>query len=794
MTMDELKPGQSAYISAVGGTGTLRHHLLDMGLTPQTEITLQKVAPMGDPVQFQLRGYELTLRLEEARKVTVEEIHTKPLKAAVSGARRSSTPHPGAGEEIKSESYHPEHSGAALPKGAPLTFALAGNQNCGKTTLFNQLTGSNQHVGNFPGVTVDRKDGKIRNHPEATVTDLPGIYSLSPYSNEEIVTRDFLLDTHPSGIINIVDASNIERNLYLTMQLMELGIPMVLALNMMDEVRANGGSILVNDLEKTLGIPVVPISAAKNEGIDELIDHAIHVARYREVPVKLDFCPESSDSSDRVGAVHRCIHAASLLLAPDIQSAGLPVRFSVTKLVENDELIAQKVAIPEEKEHAFSHLVSIMEQESGMDREAALANMRFTFLQNLCEKTVVHPRESREHRRSMQIDRLLTGKYTAIPCFIGIMAIVFLMTFSLVGAWLSDLMSLGVDFVIEWIAKGLAFLEVNPVVQSLVVDGVCAGVGSVLSFLPTIVTLFFFLSILEDTGYMARVAFVMDRPLRKLGLSGRSFVPMLVGFGCSVPAIMATRTLSSERDRKMTILLTPFMSCSAKLPIYTMMVGAFFPAQYRALAMIGLYIFGILCGILYSLVLKMTKFRGEPVPFVMELPNYRLPSAKSVCQLIWEKARDFIQKAFTVIFAASIIVWILQTFDVRFNIVESPEDSLLALLGGFIAPVFAPLGFGDWRASTALLTGFTAKESVVSTLTLLLGGDVSQITSLFTPFTAVVFLVFVLLYTPCVAAIATVKRELGSARAAAATVLIQCGIAWVMAFLVRCVGTLFGLA
>lgn len=795
MTMDELKPGQSAYISEVGGSGALRHHLLDMGLTPQTEITLQKVAPMGDPVQFQLRGYELTLRLEEARKVSVEQVHTKPVKATVTGARRaSSTPHPGVGEIVKSDGYHAEHSGAAIPKGAPLTFALAGNQNCGKTTLFNQLTGSNQHVGNFPGVTVDRKDGTIRSHPEAVVTDLPGIYSLSPYSNEEIVTRDFLLNTHPSGIINIVDASNIERNLYLTMQLMELGIPMVLALNMMDEVRANGGSILVNELEQILGIPVVPVSAAKNEGIDELIDHAIHVARYREIPVKLDFCPESRDSKDKVGAVHRCIHAASLLLAPDIQAAGLPVRFSTTKLVENDELIGEKVNIPEEKKHAFDHLVSIMEQESGMDREAALANMRFSFLENLCEKTVVRPRESREHRRSMQIDRLLTGKYTAIPCFIGIMALVFTMTFSLIGAWLSDLMSLGVDFVIEWIAKGLEYLEVNPVVQSLVVDGVCAGVGSVLSFLPTIVTLFFFLSILEDTGYMARVAFVMDRPLRKLGLSGRSFVPMLVGFGCSVPAIMATRTLSSERDRKMTILLTPFMSCSAKLPIYTMMIGAFFPQQYRVLAMVGLYVFGILCGMLYALLLKITKFRGEPVPFVMELPNYRLPSAKSVGQLIWEKAKDFIQKAFTVIFAASIIIWILQNFDVRLNIVDSPENSLLALIGGFVAPIFAPLGFGDWRASTALITGFTAKESVVSTLTLLLGGDTSQITTLFTPFTAVVFLVFVLLYTPCVAAIATVKRELGSARAAAATVLIQCAIAWVMAFLVRCVGMLFGLA
>ena len=793
MTMDELKPGQSAYISAVGGSGALRHHLLDMGLTPQTEITLQKVAPMGDPVQFQLRGYELTLRLEEARKVTVEQVHTNKVRASISGARRSSTPHPGVGEPVRSEEHTPQ-GGSALPKGTPLTFALAGNQNCGKTTLFNQLTGSNQHVGNFPGVTVDRKDGTIRSHPEATVTDLPGIYSLSPYSSEEVVTRDFLINTHPSGIINIADASNIERNLYLTMQLMELGIPMVLALNMMDEVRANGGSVLVNELEEILGIPVVPISAAKNEGIDELIDHAIHVARYCELPGRMDFCPESSDSKDRVGAVHRCIHAASLLLEPEISAAGLPLRFAVTKLVENDALIEDKVCIPEEKEHAFSHLVSIMERETGMDREAALANMRFTFLENLCRKTVVRPHESREHRRSMQIDRLLTGKYTAVPCFLGIMALVFLMTFSLAGAWLSDLMGIGVELVIGWIAGALEYLEVNPVVQSLVVDGICAGVGSVLSFLPTIVTLFFFLSILEDTGYMARVAFVMDRPLRRLGLSGRSFVPMLVGFGCSVPAIMATRTLSSERDRKMTILLTPFMSCSAKLPIYTLMVGAFFPAQYRVLAMIGLYASGILCGMLYALILKTTRFRGEPVPFVMELPNYRLPSAKSVFQLLWDKAKDFIQKAFTVIFAASIIVWILQTFDARFNIVDSPENSLLAMLGGLVAPIFAPLGFGDWRASTALLTGLTAKESVVSTLTLLLGGDASGITTMFTPFTAVVFLVFVLLYTPCVAAVATVRRELGSARAAAATVLIQCGIAWVTAFLVRCLGLLFGLS
>lgn len=793
MTIDELKPGQSAYIQSVGGSGALRHHLLDMGLTPETEITLQKVAPMGDPVQFELRGYELTLRVAEAQKVVVQLVHKKEPKASKATGYRNDTPHPCVGELGHAAQYHNGHNGGAA-KGAPLTFALVGNQNCGKTTLFNQLTGANQHVGNFPGVTVDRKDGTIRNHPEATVTDLPGIYSLSPYSSEEIVTRDFLMNSHPSGIINIVDASNIERNLYLTMQLMELDIPMVLALNMMDEVRANGGSIRVNELEEILGIPVVPISAVKNEGIDELINHAIHVARFGEKPGRMDFCPDSSDPKDKVGAVHRCIHAASLLLENNIREVGLPVRFATTKLVENDRIITEQVNISGEKADAFNHLVSIMEQETGMDREAALANMRFNFLEKLCQETVVRPHESKEHKRSMAIDKLLTGKFTAIPSFFAIIAAVFGLTFSVVGPALSGLMEIGIDFVTTQIDCGLTALQVNSVVQSLVVDGICAGVGSVLSFLPTIVTLFFFLSILEDTGYMARVAFVMDRPLRKLGLSGRSFVPMLMGFGCSVPAIMATRTLSSERDRKMTILLTPFMSCSAKILIYTTVASVFFPVRYRALVMVGLYAFGILCGILYALVLKKTRFRGEPVPFVMELPNYRLPSAKSVGQLIWEKAKGFIQKAFTIIFAASIVIWFLQTFDARFNVVTSPENSLLAALGGLFAPIFKPLGFGDWRASTALITGFTAKESVVSTLTLLLGGDVSQISTIFTPFTAIVFLVFTLLYTPCVAAIATVKRELGGARAAMGTVVAQCAIAWLVAFLVRCVGLLFGLA
>ena len=785
MTMDELRPGQSAWITSVGGDGALRHHLLDMGLTPKTEVVLQKVAPMGDPIQIALRGYELTLRLDEAKNIEIEDVHIDGEQSHPAEGRIAPIPHPGVGESRGKETVVRE---------GPLTFALAGNQNCGKTTLFNQLTGANQHVGNFPGVTVDRKDGTIRNHPEATVTDLPGIYSLSPYSNEEIVTRDFLMQDHPSGIINIVDATNIERNLYLTMQLMELEIPMVLALNMMDEVRSNGGSVRINQLEEILGIPVVPISAAKNEGIDELIDHALFVAQRDIKPQRVDFCVESDDPKDPVGAVHRCIHAAAMLLEADIRRAQLPVRFATTKLVEKDRLIAEKLNLAPEKQAAFDQLVDIMEKETGLDREAAMANMRFGFLETLCRKTVVRPHESKEHKRSMDIDRILTGKYTAIPCFLGIMALVFVMTFSLIGGTLSSLMELGVQWVTNLIDLGLTAWDINPVVHDLVVNGVCAGVGSVLSFLPTIVTLFFFLSILEDTGYMARVAFVMDRPLRKLGLSGRSFVPMLIGFGCSVPAVMATRTLSSERDRKMTILLTPFMSCSAKLPIYTMLVSAFFPRSLQPLAMIGLYLLGILCGILYALILKHTAFSGEPVPFVMELPNYRLPSAKSVGQLIWEKAKGFVQKAFTIIFAASVIIWVLQTFDIRLNVAATPEVSLLALLGSLISPIFKPLGFGDWRASTALITGFTAKESMVSTLTLLLGGDPSRITTLFSPFTATVFLVFTLLYTPCVAAISTVKHEMGSAKAAAVTVALQCAIAWAVAFLVRLLGTLVGLS
>lgn len=794
MEMDKLKPKQSAFITRVGGDGALRHHLLDMGLTPGTEITLQKIAPMGDPIQIEVRGYELTLRLDEAKKIEIENIHERKVVADSKPQRHKSIPHPRVGELGEANDYHIHDESKALPKDSKLTFALAGNQNCGKTTLFNQLTGANQHVGNFPGVTVDRKDGTIKNHPEATVTDLPGIYSLSPYSSEEIVTRDFLIKDKPSGIINIVDASNLERNLCLTMQLMELGIPMVLALNMMDEVRENGGSIRVNELEQILGIPVIPISAVKNEGIDELVSHALHVARFMEKPGRIDFCTDSVDKKDPVGAVHRCIHAVVHMIEPEAKQSGLPLRFAATKLIENDVPIEKLLNLTDDKKQAFEHIVSVMEDETGLDREAAISNMRFSFIEKMCQKTVVRPHESKEHKRSMKIDRLLTGRYTAIPCFIAIMALIFVMTFNLVGAWLSDLMSLGVNSVISLIDNALTAVQINPVVHSLVVDGICNGVGSVISFLPTIVTLFFFLSILEDTGYMARVAFVMDKLLRKIGLSGRSFVPMLIGFGCSVPAIMSTRTLSSERDRKMTILLTPFMSCSAKLPIYTLIISVFFPRQYQALVMVGLYIFGIICAIIYALILKSTKFKGEPVPFVMELPNYRLPSAKSVVHLIWEKAKGFIEKAFTIIFVASIIIWFLQTFDARFNVAESPEQSLLAMIGSLVAPIFAPLGFGDWRVSTALITGFTAKESVVSTLTVLMGGNAELVSTLFTPFTAAVFLIFTLLYTPCVAAIATVKREMGGTKAAVATVIIQCAIAWCVAFLIHAVGLAFGLA
>ena len=793
LTLGDLHIGQDAIIRVVGGEGELRHHLLDMGLTPGTEVTLRKTAPMGDPIEVELRGYELTLRLADAQKIEIDSVHATD-RAAPSDERHKVVAHPGVGELDKAASYHERKAGAPIAAGAPLTFALAGNQNCGKTTLFNQLTGSNQHVGNFPGVTVDRKDGVIRNHPETEVTDLPGIYSMAPYSSEEIVTRQFIIGEKPTGIINIVDATNIERNLYLTMQLMELDTPMVLALNMMDEVRANGGTIMVNQLEEMLGIPVVPISAAKNEGIDELIEHAVHVARYRELPGRIDFCTAGSDPADPRGAVHRCIHSVGHLIEDHAAAAGLPLRFAATKLVEGDTLIEKALQLNPNETDILGHAIAEMETVTGLDREAALADMRFTFIEKLCSATVVKPGESLEHKRSVAIDKILTGKYTALPCFAGIMALVFWLTFGVVGSTLSDWMTLGIDWFTGVVDRALTAYQINPVVHSLVIDGIFAGVGSVLSFLPTIVILFFFLSILEDTGYMARVAFVMDKLLRRIGLSGRSFVPMLVGFGCSVPAIMATRTLSSERDRRMTILLTPFMSCSAKLPIYALFTAAFFPRVWRAPVMIFLYLFGILCGILYSLILKQTCFRGEPVPFVMELPNYRLPSPKSVGQLIWEKARDFIQRAFTIIFVATVVIWFLQTFDTRLNVAATPDSSLLALVGSLITPIFKPLGFGDWRISTALITGFTAKESVVSTLTVLLGGDTGALNTLFTPFTALVFLIFTLLYTPCVAAIAAVKRELGGGRAALGVVLMQCGIAWVVAFAVHCVGFLLGLA
>lgn len=785
MTLDKLEVGKDAVIESVGGKGALRRHFLDMGLTPGTEVTMMKKAPMGDPIELRLRSYELTLRLADAAQIEISGIHdTDTVRSRQ--AHLKDIPHPQVGEM---GIYHVRKKGNELREGEPLTFGLIGNQNCGKTTLFNQLTGANQHVGNFPGVTVDRKDGQIKNHPEATVTDLPGIYSLSPYTNEEIVTRDFLIQNKPRGIINIVDATNIERNLYLTMQLIEMDIPMVLALNMMDEVRENGGTIQVNRLEEALGIPVIPISAAKNEGIGELIEHAIHVARYDECPGRLDFCDANGENGQ--AAIHRCIHAVVHLIEDHAKKAEIPARFAATKLVEGDKLILQQLGLDRNEEETLEHMIHEMEEECAKDREAALADMRFKFIEKVCTQTVVKPTESKAHARSVKADKILTGKYTALPAFAAIMGLIFWLTFGVIGAGLSDWLSAGIDIVTDFADRALTAYGLNPVVHSLIIDGIFAGVGSVLSFLPIIVVLFFFLSILEDSGYMARIAFVMDKLLRKIGLSGRSFVPMIIGFGCSVPAIMATRTLSSERDRKMTILLTPFMSCSAKLPIYALFTYAFFP-KYRALVMVGLYFTGIIVGVLFSLLLKNTAFQGEPVPFVMELPNYRLPSLKSVGMLIWDKAKDFITKAFTIIFMASIVIWFLQTFDVRLNVVVDSKDSLLALIGGFAAPVFAPLGFGDWRISTALITGFTAKESVVSTLTVLFGGDMSALNTLFIPFSALVFLVFTLLYTPCVAAIASVKREMGTARSAFLVVIMQCVIAWIVAFAVRMIGMLIG--
>lgn len=776
MTLRELQPGQAAEITAIGGEGALRQHFLDMGLIPGAEVTLVKYAPMGDPAELIIHGYELTLRLADAEKIEIKRVKTAGEKTETAGNRnRQRIPHPGLGEGGK---YHVKGTENPLPEGEMITFALAGNQNSGKTTLFNRLTGSNQHVGNFPGVTVDRKDGVIKGHENTRITDLPGIYSMSPYSNEEIVTRQFILREKPKGIINIVDASNIERNLYLTMQLMELNIPMVVALNMMDEVRENGGSILINEMEEMLGVPVVPISAAKNEGIDELIDHALHVARYQEKPVAVDFCSPEDERS----AVHRCIHGIMHLIEDHAKKAGIPVRFAASKLAEGDTRVLDKLELDANEQDMIEHIICQMETERGMDRAAAIADMRFHFIQGICDAAVVKPGESKEHSRSRKIDRILTGKYTAIPAFVGIMLLIFYLTFEVIGAWLADMLDAGITALTGLLSRLMLSAGVNETLHSLVVDGIFNGVGSVLSFLPIIVTLFFFLSLLEDSGYMARVAFVMDKLLRKIGLSGRSIVPMLIGFGCTVPGVMASRTLSSERDRKMTILLTPFMSCSAKLPVYAFFTAAFFP-RYGALVMGGLYFLGMLIAVLAALVMKNSFFKGEPVPFVMELPNYRMPGMKNVMQLLWEKAKDFLQRAFTVIFLATIIIWLLQTFDLHFNMVENPQESMLALAAGLIAPIFKPLGFGDWRVSTALITGFMAKESVVSTLSVLIPSG-EALYAILSPANAASLLVFCLLYTPCVAAVAAIRRELGG-KWALFVVLGQCVIAWVAAFLVH---------
>ncbi len=779
MNLKELEIGKSAVILSVGGEGALRQHFLDMGLIPGAEVTLMKLAPMGDPMELKIHGYELTIRLDDAEKIKIREITKHSVEKGIE--RKKSIPHPGLGEGGK---YHVKADEHPLPDGETITFALAGNQNCGKTTLFNRLTGSNQHVGNFPGVTVDRKDGVITGHSNTLITDLPGIYSMSPYSSEEIVTREFILNEKPKGIINIVDASNIERNLYLTMQLMELDIPMVLALNMMDEVRENGGSIHINEMEEMLGIPVVPISAAKNEGIGELVDHAIHVAKYQEKPGRVDFC----SSDDEGSAVHRCIHGIMHLIEDHAERAGIPVRFAASKLAEGDKMIMEKLKLQRNEVEMIEHIIYQMETERGLDRAAAIADMRFRFIQKVCDRTVVKPKESKEHIRSRKIDSILTGKYTAIPAFVGIMALVFWLTFNVIGARLSDLLDMGITWLTDVTDAALSAANVNDALHSLIIDGIFTGVGSVLSFLPVIVTLFFFLSLLEDSGYMARVAFVMDKLLRKIGLSGRSIVPMLIGFGCTVPGVMASRTLSSERDRKMTILLTPFMSCSAKLPIYGFFTAAFFP-KHGAIVMIGLYFIGIALGVLAALVMKESMFKGDPVPFVMELPNYRMPGAKNVAMLLWEKAEDFLHRAFTIIFIATIVIWFLQTFDFRLNMVADSQNSILATIAGFISPVFKPLGFDDWRISTALISGFMAKESVVSTLSVLIpSGQV--LGAILTPVSAMALLVFCLLYTPCVAAIASIRRELGR-KWALGVVVGQCVIAWCAALIVRIIGVLF---
>lgn len=771
MTIKDLPAGKSATILKVGGDGALRQHFLDMGLIQGAEVTVIKYAPMGDPVELRIHSYELTIRLSDAEQIEVSEPYCIDNKAVENVKMNSIVKeHPGFGEGGR---YHDKENENPLPDDEKLTFALVGNQNCGKTTLFNVLTGSNQHIGNFPGVTVDRKDGVIKGYPDTLITDLPGIYSMSPYSSEEIVTREFLLMDKPKGIINILDATNIERNLYLSMQLMELGIPMVIALNMMDEVRVNGGSVRINAIEELLGVPVIPISAAKGEGIEELVSHAIHVAKYQEKPQISDFCSKDS-------AVHRCIHGIMSLISDHADKAGYPERFAASKVVEGDSLVLKHLELEQNEKEMIEHIIVQMEEECGMDRASAIADMRFAYIEDVCKNTVVKPRESKERIRSQKIDKLLTGKYTGIPMFIAIMGLVFYLTFNVIGAALSNVLDILITFVTNGVDNLLTAMNVNSVLHALIIDGIFNGVGSVLSFLPIIVTLFFFLSILEDSGYMARVAFIMDKLLRKLGLSGRSIVPMLIGFGCSVPGVMASRTLSSERDRRMTVILTPFMSCSAKVPIYAFFSAAFFP-HYAALVMIGMYFIGIIVGIIMAFIFKKTLFKGEPVPFVMELPNYRMPGAKNVVHLLWEKAKDFLQKAFSIIFIATILIWFMQNFDIRLNVVADSRQSILAVLAGMITPLFKPLGFGDWRLVTAILTGVMAKESVVSTISILFGSTIEMV-SVISAAGAMSFLVFCLLYTPCVAAIASVKKELGG-KWAAYVVVIQCVVAWIAALI-----------
>lgn len=774
MTLKDLPIGKTATVLTVGGSGALRQRFLDMGIIPKADITMIKHAPMGDPIELRINSYELTLRLADAEKIEINNIR-EVLNEEHENKVKKHKIYTGSSDGRK---YHIKEDEKPLPDSVKLTFALAGNQNCGKTTLFNRLTGSNQHVGNFPGVTVDRKDGIIKGYSNTLVTDLPGIYSMSPYSSEEVLTRQCLLDEHPKGIINIVDATNIERNLYLTMQLIELDIPMVLALNMMDEVRENGGAISVNEMERMLGIPVVPISASKNEGIDELIDRALHAAKYQERPKNQDFCSGNAKYS----AVHKCLHGIMNLIKDHAKNADISVRFAASKLAEGDNLILEKLNLDKDERKTLEHIIQQMENEKCLDRAAAIADMRFGFISKVCRETVIKPKESKEHKRSKRIDRILTGKYTAIPAFVGIMAAVFWLTFNVIGAWLSELLELGITTLTELTQSALPSLNVSTILESLVSNGIFNGVGSVLSFLPIIVTLFFFLSLLEDSGYMARVAFIMDKLLCKIGLSGRSIVPMLIGFGCTVPGVMASRTLPSERDRKMTILLTPYMSCSAKLPIYAFFTAVFFP-KHGALVMIGLYFIGIIVGILIALLMRKTMFKGEAAPFVMELPNYRLPGAKNVVRLLWEKAKDFMQRAFTVIFIATLVIWFLQTFDAHFNVVNDSQESILAVIAGWISPIFKPMGFDDWRISTALITGFMAKESVVSTLSVLFGAA-DTLTAALTPPAAASLLVFCLLYTPCVAAVASVNKELGG-KWAAIVVISQCAVAWIAAFLVR---------